>query len=134
MSLTSVIVRFSLLYTVLLVGGGLLMSALDIRASSINVVILAGTVVLVCTAFAKKNKRYFLHQEKVIVIAAMSGINVVLQLLFSWAAMVNSGLESVSYTILVGSVLYVCLLHTIAITIFVTLLKRGLVKRGVLPG
>lgn len=134
MSLTSVIVRFSLLYTVLLVGGGLLMSALDIRASSINVVILAGTVVLVCTAFAKKNKRYFLPQEKVIVIAAMSGINVVLQLLFSWAAMVNSGLESVSYTILVGSVLYVCLLHTIAITIFVSLLKRGLVKRGVLPG
>ena len=135
MSITSVILRFLAIYPALLIGAGFLLNAFDIKSGSgLNIGILAASVMLVCSSFAKKNNRYFSSGEKAVVISAMIAINLVLQLFFGWAAIANSQNQAVSFSVLWGSILLVGTLHSIAIAVFVSLVKRGLVKKGVVPG
>jgi hypothetical protein len=111
---------------------GIVMSHLGLKSNSgINIAILAGSTVWVCSAFAKKNRRYFSAKEKTSVVLGLIVINLCLQALFGSAALSQSpsGLNTNALIFAIG---FVGILHSIAIYFFVGLAKKPLVKQGVI--
>ena len=84
-----------------------------------------------CSSFAKKNGRYFDKSEKIKVVSGFIIINIVIQGVFSAAALVGSGKE-VSSSMMLFSIGFVGLLHAVAIYFFVGIVKKSLLKQGII--
>jgi hypothetical protein len=134
MSIKGMLLRFFLLYTVLIIVTGLVMNYFGIEKNSgVNIGILAGCVFWVCNAFAKKNGRYFSGKEKTIVVLGLVAIDITLQLLFG-AAVLSQSSSDINTGALTLTVGFVGILHTIAIYFFVGIAKKPLIKQGVISG
>jgi hypothetical protein len=134
MSIKGVLLRFFLLYAVLIIVAGLVMNHFGIKQNTgVNIGILAGCVFWVCSAFGKNNGRYFSGTEKTAVVLGLVAIDVSLQLLFGAAALSQSsaGFSAGALTFAVG---FVGVLHAIAIYFFVGIAKKPLIKQGVISG
>jgi hypothetical protein len=133
-SIKGVLWRFLLVYTALIVAAGLAMNYFGMKSNSgINIGLLAGSIVWVCGAFGKRNKRYFTDKEKSVVVLGLVAIDLTLQLLLGAAALSQSptGLNINALILAVG---LVGILHAIAIYFFVGLAKKPLIKQGIIDG
>ena len=132
MTIKGVLLRFFLIYSVLLILAGLVMGHFGIKGSSgVNIGILAGCVMWVCGAFGKKNRRYFSRNEKTMVVLGILAIDLLLQFIFAAAALAQSSLEMKAGALLVA-VAFIGVLHAIAIYFFVGFARRPLVKQGII--
>jgi membrane protease YdiL (CAAX protease family) len=72
MSIPALLVRFTVIYVVLLVLIAVALNALGIKGNSgVNTAALLGAVMWTCFSFASKNKRYFSKEEKTRVVLGM---------------------------------------------------------------
>lgn len=132
MSIMGVLGRFTLIYIVLIIMVGATLNYLDIGINSgVNIGILVGTIFWVCTAFAKKNGRYFDKGEKFKVVLGFIIINIVIQVVFGTAAVIGSGHE-LNASVLLFSVGFVGALHAVGIYFFVGIVKKTLLKQGII--
>ena len=95
--------------------------------SGANVGILIGAVMWPCVTFGMKNKRYFTAPEKSKVVWGMIVINLLLQLLVGGAALAAEGKLSVGA--LAFALLFVGVLHSLAIAYFVGMAGKNLEKQ-----
>jgi len=135
MTIKGVLWRFALAYVVAVIIVGYIANYFGIKSSSgLNIGILAGCVVWVCSAFGKANKRYFTGAEKMAVVLGLIFIDVAIQVLFSLAAISQRDpVENFGSALLIA-VVFVGALHAIAIYLFVGLAKKPLIKQGVIDG
>ena len=132
MTILGVLGRFALIYIVLIIIAGIIFNYLGISSSGgVNIGILLGTLCWVCTAFAKKNGRFFDKSEKTKVIAGFIIINILIQGVFSTAALVGSKQE-VSVLMMLFVLGFVGLLHAAAIYFFIGVVQKSLIKQGVI--
>ena len=132
MSILGVLGRFTLIYIVLIIVVGFTLNYMGIGSNSgVNVGILVGAIFWVCSSFAKKNGRYFDKGEKTKVVAGFIVINIAIQAIFGAAALVGSGQEA-SGSALLFSIGFVGVLHAVAIYFFVGIVKKSLLKQGVI--
>lgn len=132
MTVLGVLGRFALVYIALIIIAGAILNYLGVSSSGgVNIGILIGTLCWVCTAFAKKNGRYFDKSEKIKVIAGFIIINILIQGAFSAAALVGSKQE-VSLSMMLFVLGFVGLLHAAAIYFFVGVVHKSLIKNGVI--
>ena len=132
MSILGVLGRFTLIYIVLIIIVGLTLNYFGISSNSgVNIGILLGTIFWVCSSFAKKNGRYFEKVEKTKVVAGFIIINIAIQAVFGAAALAESGREA-SGSILLFSLGFVGILHAIAIYFIVGIVKKSLLKQGII--
>ncbi len=132
MSIPGVLGRFALIYIILIIIVGLTLNYLGIGGNSgVNIGILVGTIFWVCSSFAKKNARYFDKGEKTKVVAGFIVIDIAIQAVFGAAALVESGHEA-SGSILLFSLGFVGILHAVAIYFFVGIVKKSLLKQGII--
>jgi len=128
MSISGVLGRFLAVYVVLVICAGFAIRYFGITSNSgVNVGILIGAVMWSCTAFGMKNKRYFTAPEKSKVVWGMIGINLLLQLLIGGAALAAEGKLSIGA--LVFALVFVGLIHSLAIAYFVGLAGKSLNKQ-----
>ena len=128
MSISGVLGRFLAVYVVLVICAGFAIRYFGITSNSgVNVGILIGSVMWSCTAFGMKNKRYFTAPEKSKVVWGMIGINLLLQLLIGGAALAAEGKLSIGA--LVFALVFVGLIHSLAIAYFVGLAGKSLNKQ-----
>ena len=134
MSILGVLVRFTIVYLLLLVIVVVALTYLGIGLNGgVNIGVLIGSVFLVCSSFAKKNNRYFSGKEKSIVVLGFIIINIFLQYLLSMAVL-SSGEKAVSSSAMLSAVLIVGLIHGLVIYFFVGFVKKSLIKQGVVNG
>lgn len=127
MSISGVLSRFFAVYVVLMICAAVAFPLFGITSNAgVNVGILIGAVMWPCIAFGKKNKRYFTVSEKSKVVWGMIGINLLLQLLVSGAALATEGKLSVSA--LAFALVFVGVLHSLAIAYFVGSAGKNLDK------
>jgi hypothetical protein len=130
MTIKGMMLKFFLVYTVLLILAAMLMSYFGIRGSTgVNFAILAGAVLWVCGDFGKKNSRYFSKQEKTMVVSGFIAIDLLLQVVFGAAVLSQAptGVDVGAFVFVVG---FVTLLHALTIYLFVGAARKILVKQG----
>lgn len=128
MSISGVLGRFLAVYVVLMIFAGFAFRFFGITSNSgVNVGILIGAVMWSCTAFGMKNKRYFTASEKSKVVWSMIGMNLLLQLLIGGAALAAEGKLSIGA--LAFALVFVGLIHSLAIAYFVGLAGKSLTKQ-----
>jgi len=128
MSLKGMLIRFFLVYTVLVI----LLSVIIPKA---HIVVLAGCTFWVCATFGKKNGRYFSEREKTIVVLSLIAIDLALQGIFGFIAISQkiSQLDAVAQIAgLVFTFGLIGLIDGIIIYFIVGLVKKRLVKQGVI--
>ena len=132
MGVSGVLGRFTLIYMVLIIAMGAVLHFLGAGGNSgVNIAILLVTVFWMCSAFAKKNGRYFDKSEKTKVVVGLILINITIQGLFGAAVLIASGGE-ISSSVMLFSVGFVGLLHAVAIYFFVGIVRKMLLKQGVI--
>jgi FlaA1/EpsC-like NDP-sugar epimerase len=133
-SVKGLLFRFMLLYAALMFAAGIVMNHFGLEgATGVSIGILGGCVFWVCGAFAKKNGRYFSGTEKWAVVLGLLAIVLFLQFLFVAVALSESP-EGVNLEALIFAVVFVGVLHGIAIYFFVGLARKPLIKKGVISG
>lgn len=134
MSITGVLVRFTVFYILAIIIAGAVMNYFNIEnISGINIGILIVLIMLIGESFAKKNGRYFNKSESIKVILGFIFINILIQIIFALAALTGQDKQA-SLSIIVFSISLVGCLHAIAIIIFVKLTEKNLIKRGIIDG
>jgi uncharacterized membrane protein (UPF0136 family) len=129
-SIGRLLFRFGILYGLLLIAGGLVLSYFEAKSNSgLNTGALIGSVAWACQVFAKKNRRYFTPAEKTKVVLGMLAVDVALQLLFGMAALASVGIGS---TALLLGVVFVAVLHGVLIHVGIGMMKKPLIKQGVI--
>jgi uncharacterized membrane protein (UPF0136 family) len=129
-SIGRLLFRFGIVYGLLLITGGLVLSYFEAKSNSgLNTGILIGSVMWVCQDFAKRNRRYFTPGEKTKVVLGLLAVDVVLQLLLGMAALASVG---IGFTALLLGLLFVAVMHGILIYVGVGLMKKPLLKQGVI--
>jgi hypothetical protein len=126
--------RFVLIYFVINIIAGMVLSFFNISSNiGVGVGILTATIFLVCTSFAKKNRRYFMGSEKAKIVTGFIIINIFLQLIFALPAFAERGPDANANTIIyfLG---FILIGHSLLIYFFVGLAKKTLVKQGVIHG
>ena len=132
MSIGRLLFRFGILYGLLLIAGGLVLTYFEAKSNSgLNTGALIGSVAWACHGFAKKNRRYFTPGEKTKVVLGMLAVDVALQLLFGMAALASVG---IGFTALLLGVLFVAVLHGVLISVGVGMMKKPLIKQGLIDG
>jgi hypothetical protein len=127
MSIKEVLLRFLLLYTVLIVAAGSLIHHFGItQILGVNIGILAGCVSWVCYEFVKRNGRYFSKREKKTVVLGLAAINITLQFLFTASALSQSP-TGISAMALIFPVAFISCLQTIVIYFLVCSAKKLLI-------
>jgi hypothetical protein len=127
MSISGVLGRFFAVYVVLMIAASLALRFFGATSiSGVNVGILIGAVMWPCVAFGTKNKRYFTAPEKSKVVWGMIVINLLLQAVFGGAALAAEGKLSVGA--LAFALLFVGVLHSLAITYFVGMAGKNVEK------
>lgn len=128
MSISGVLGRFLAAYLVLMICASFALQFFGITSNSgVNIGILVASVMWPCTAFGMKNKRYFTAAEKSKVVWSMIGINLLLQLLVGSAALAAEGKLSIGA--LAFGLVFVGLIHSLAIAYFVGLAGKSLAKQ-----
>jgi hypothetical protein len=128
MSISGVLGRFFAVYVVLMICATVALQLFGITSNAgVNIGILIGAVMWPCIAFGTKNKRYFTAPEKSKVVWGMIGINLLLQLLVGGAALAAEGKLSVAA--LAFALVFVGILHSLAIAYFVGLAGKNLEKQ-----
>ena len=134
MTIRSVLIRFLIIYTLLLIFAGLLVNYFEIEdKSGINGAILAACTFMVCGFFVDSNNRFFSKYEVVLVILGLIAIDLVLQIIFGAASLAKSQ-DGVKTDALLYGVAIVGLLHAIAITFFVLISKKVFIRQGAING
>ncbi len=127
MSISSVLGRFFAIYLMLMILLAIGFHLMSIKPNSgFNVAILIGAVMWPCFSFGMKQRRYFTASEKSSVVWGMIGINLLLQ--FAFASMAMLGQAKFSWGALAFGLIFVCLIHSLAIAFFVHLTGKTLHK------
>jgi len=133
MSLSTYLLRFFLAYTGLMVLAWIMLVLLRFdNFIGLDVAMLFGAITIVSTQFAKKNGRYFSDGEKTRAIFGMLSIDLLLQLLLSLLPSMLPGAGNPSVKSLFIMLAIVGCLHLLTISLFVTLERRFLVKKGLI--
>jgi len=133
MDLKGVFWRFAVAYVGLTILASIVIRLLGLSSNSgFTVAVLIGSVMWPCLEFGKRNKRYFTAQEKNVVVASFAAFNIALQGLVGIAVIPSSQMENLS--IFLAIFLIFGLIHAAIIYFFVGLVKKQLVKQGVIAG
>lgn len=134
MTIAGVLWRFALAYVATVLAAGYIVRALGFESGSwLNIGILAGCVVWVCSAFGKVNGRFFTRSEKAVVVIALLVIDLALQLLVI-VATTSEKSSSVNSRAMLFALVVVGVLHAVGIYFFVGLAGKSLTKQGVISG
>jgi hypothetical protein len=135
MTMPNLLLRFFLVYTGLMVVAWIVLVLLRFgNFIGLDVAMLFGAITIVSAQFAKKNGRYFSNEEKTKVVLGMLAIDLVLQFLLSILPAMLPGGHGLSASTLLFMLGVVGILHFLAISLFVTLERRFLIKRGIIEG
>ncbi len=128
MSIPGLLVRFTVVYLLLLVVVALLLGLVGVRGNSgVNVSVLVGSVMGCCIWFADKNGRYFSESERPLVILGMTAVDVLMQLLLVFAL---AGPDAKQHAgALLGTVAFVGVLHLLTVWAIVVITGRKYAKR-----
>lgn len=129
MTIKGIQLRFFLIYTLAVITVGITLDLVGADGGiSVNIAVLAGSVVWACASFVRANCRYFSRQEKMMVVAGFLAIDLAIQVLLGAAALVQtpSGVDVGALLFAVG---LVGILHGIAIYLFVTVAGRSVLKQ-----
>ena len=132
MTVKGLLLRFLLIYFMLLSLGGLIIDYFNIQAGSwINISILIGLVYWLCISFGKKNKRYFTKNEKRATILGIVTIDMLLQLIVGivYIYSTNTKLNSAVLVTIISSI---GLLHILIVYYLVGSIKKILIKQNVI--
>lgn len=134
MTIAGVLWRFALAYVATILAAGYIVRALGFESGSwLNIGVLAGCIVWVCSAFGKANRRLFTSSEKAIVVIGFLVIDLALQFLVMTAA-ISQGPSPVNSDAMLFALVAVGLLHAVGIYVFVGLAGKSLAKQGVIGG
>ncbi len=135
MTVKGVLWRFALAYVVAVVVLGYIINYFQIKiGGGMNIAILAGCIMWVCSAFGKVNKRYFTNSEKTAVVIGLVAIDLGLQLLFGWAALSQKNPAAAFGGAMLFITVLVMVLHAGFIYLCVGWAKKPLVKQGIVDG
>jgi hypothetical protein len=135
MTIPNLLLRFLLVYAGLMVVAWIILVLLHFNNFvGLDAAMLFGAITVVCTQFAKKNGRYFSQEEKWKVIFGMLGIDLVIQLILLLLPSLLQGAKVIPPGPMLVMLSIVGLLHLMAITLFVTLERRFLIKQGIIEG
>jgi hypothetical protein len=129
MTIKGLLGRFGLIYTVALFAGGWLVKTFNIGSTSINIAVLAGTVIGVAGWFVQKNGRDFTRGEKTAAIFGMWAIDMLLQAVVTAAAMSASDKPAGEGTLALAMAV-VGVLHLVAIAGFTSLASIQFKKKA----
>jgi hypothetical protein len=135
MTIPNLLLRFLLVYVGLMLLAWIVLVLLRFENFvGLDAAMLFGAITIVSTQYAKKNGCYFSNEEKTKVILGMLSIDLVLQfLLLVLPALLPGGRIPPA-----GKMLFMLAvvggLHFLAISLFVTLERRFLVKKGLIEG
>lgn len=133
MTLTGVFVRFAPIYLGLLIAAGFVLSMLDVgRVPGVGVAMLLGSVMWVCTAFAKRNGRYFDEAEKKKVKLGLTLIAVAVDLLLVPVALASRDI-AIDAKLLAFTLAFSALINACVVIWFVNATEKNLLKRRILP-
>ena len=134
MTIRGLMLRFFLVYPLLLIAAGILMKYTGYSINTgLTFGILAGCVIWLCGSFCKKNGRYFSDKEKYMVVAGFFAIDLLFQLLFGLAALSKIQSSSSSTALFIG-IGVISIVRAIVIYAFVEITKKSLVKQRVIAG
>ena len=132
MTVKGVLVRFFLLYIVLMFVAGIAMDYFSIESTSaVGIAILLSCILWVCGEFGKKNGRYFTGIEKSAVVIGIIVIDISLQYLVGVAVLSDASVEirTDAFNFAIG---IVGALHAVAIYFAVSITKKSLIKQGII--
>jgi hypothetical protein len=134
MTIKGMMLRFFLVYPLLLIAAGILMKYIIGYGinTGLSFGILFGCIMWFCISFRKKNGRYFSDKEKYTVIAGFFAIDLLFQLLFGLAAFAK--LPSNSMTALFIGIGILSFVRLIVIYAIVEITNKLLVKQKVIAG
>ncbi|MFB4202621.1 hypothetical protein KBTX_00707 [wastewater metagenome] len=131
MSIPGAILRFLLIYVMLLLAAGAVVDWLGLDAGSgVNIGILCASVLWVCDAFGRRNGRYFSNGERNAVFLGMVIVDVAVQGGVT-AAVLAAEEGPVDRGAVALGLLVVGLSHMVLIGVVVALSRRGLRRRGI---
>jgi hypothetical protein len=134
MTVKGILWRFAIAYIGSVMLAGYIVTALAFKSGSgLNIGLLAACTLWVCTRYGKANRRYFTPAEKARVVGGLLCIDLTLQLLVVLAAAAGKASPSNSGALLFALV-FVGLLHAVAIYAFVGVAGKTLVKQGIIEG
>jgi hypothetical protein len=134
MTIMGVLWRFALTYVAAALAAGYIVRALGIESGSwLNIGILIGCTLWVCTGFGKENRRFFTPSEKAVVVIGLLAIDLALQFLVMIAG-ISQKPSPVNSNAVLFAMVVVGLLHAVGIYVFVGLAGKSLVKQGVIQG
>ena len=132
MTIIGVLGRFTLMFIILTIIVGLILNYVGIESSGgADIGVLIGAMFWSCSSFAKNNGRYFDKSEKIKVVVGFIIIDIAIQAAFAAAALLESGYD-INVSMLVFSLGFVGFLHAVAIYFFVGIIKKSLIKQGVI--
>ena len=135
MTIPNLLLRFLLVYVGLMVLAWAILVLLRFENFvGLDAAMLFGAITIVSTQFAKNNGRYFSNEEKTKVILGMLSIDLVLQFLLSILPAMLPGRQIPPPGKLLFMLALVGGLHFLAISLFVTLERRFLIKKGLIEG
>lgn len=131
MTVKGVLLRFFVIYAVLLITAGVIMKYFSIKAAfGVDFGILFGSVGWVCFAFGKKNSRCFTNSEKIAVIIGCVLIDLLVQAVPTLAALSKLSSDAINPAFfLIGLTI---LSHAFVIFWSVSSQKRWLLKKGII--
>ncbi len=134
MSTTNLLFRFFLVYLILLVIAGAVLSHFSIQSNSgVNVGVLIGSLYYVCMTFGKKNNRYFTSKEKTLVVWGLIAVNIIVQLLLTLGYMLATNTSFTGQSLLF-SVGFVGVLYGVFIYFMVGSIGKTLVRAKIING
>lgn len=130
MSLTSLFLRFTLIYVAILIVVSIALAAIGITGNSgVNTAALLSAVMWVCQSFAKKNSRYFSKEEKTRVVLGMLAIDLVLQTVLA-LAVAGAGSAKLTLGAVLFAIAFIGLLHAVVIYYFVGMTGKQYEKQA----
>lgn len=132
MTVKQAIIRFTLIYLLMLVGIGIVFAIFNLPGNSaIGILVLMMSLMLVAESFARKNGRYFDDRERRQVTIGFIGVSLAAQMLFGWMALLDEDL-ALDGGVLATVLVFVGLIHVAAVVLGIRLTRRRLVKMGVI--
>lgn len=133
MTIKGMMLRFILVYPMLLIAAGILMKYIGYGINTgLTFGILFGCIMWLCISFCKKNGRYFSDKEKYTVVAGFFAIDLLFQLLFGLVA--SAKLQSNITTALFIAIGILSLVRLIVIYAIVEITNKLLNKQKVIAG
>ena len=130
MSVSALLVRFTLIYVAMLIVIAVALHLFGIEVNSgVNIGALIGAVMWACFSFARKNDRYFSNEEKTRVVLGMLAIDVILQLVLS-VFVLSAGAAELTMGPILFATAFVGLIHAAVIYFFVGFAGKQYAKQA----